>query len=152
MLGQADGQEKTEITDIAVRTEAGNLIVAGSDTTAVTLTYLIWAVLKQPQLQASLELEVSDLSPDLTSEELKNAPLLNSVLEETLRLYGAAPGALPRVVPEKGLSVCGYFIPSGIVVSTQAYTLHRDSTIFQDAQRYTCSSSSRIGPNLVSVY
>ncbi|CAI6014052.1 unnamed protein product [Clonostachys chloroleuca] len=136
MLGQADGQEKTEITDIAVRTEAGNLIVAGSDTTAVTLIYLIWAVLKQPQLQASLELEVSDLSPDLTSEELKNAPLLNSVLEETLRLHGAAPGALPRVVPEKGLSVCGYFIPSGIVVSTQAYTLHRDSTIFQDAQRF----------------
>ncbi|CAH0023585.1 unnamed protein product, partial [Clonostachys rhizophaga] len=136
MLGQADGQEKTEITDIAVRTEAGNLIVAGSDTTAVTLTYLIWAVLKQPQLQAALELEVGDLSPDLTSEELKNAPLLNSVIEETLRLYGAAPGALPRVVPERGLSACGYFIPSGIVVSTQAYTLHRVSTIFQNAQRF----------------
>ncbi|CAG9984581.1 unnamed protein product [Clonostachys byssicola] len=136
MLGQADGQEKTEITDIAVRTEAGNLIVAGSDTTAVTLTYLIWAILKQPQLQAALEHEVGDLSPDLTSEELKNAPLLNSVIEETLRLYGAAPGALPRIVPEKGLSVCGYFIPSGVIVSTQAYTLHRDSTVFRDAQKF----------------
>ncbi|CAG9951321.1 unnamed protein product [Clonostachys rosea f. rosea IK726] len=136
MLSLADGQEKTGITDIAVRTEAGNLIVAGSDTTAVTLTYLIWAVLKQPHLQAALELEIGDLSPDLASEELKNAPLLNSVIEETLRLYGAAPGALPRVVPKKGLSVCGYFIPSGIVVSTQAYTLHRDPTVFQDAHKF----------------
>ncbi|KAF5006431.1 hypothetical protein FDECE_7191 [Fusarium decemcellulare] len=136
MLGEADGQEKTEITDSTVRTEAGNLIVAGSDTTAVTLTYLVWAVLKQPQLQAELEREVCGLSPDLTFEELKNAPLLNSVIEETLRLYGAAPGALPRVVPEKGLSVGGHFIPSDTVVSTQAYTLHRDSTIFQDAQKF----------------
>ncbi|RSL61207.1 hypothetical protein CEP53_005182 [Fusarium sp. AF-6] len=136
ILGQAQGQEKTAITDSTVRTEAGNLIVAGSDTTAVTLTYLVWAVLRQPQLQARLELEVFGLSPDLTFDELKSAPLLNSVIEETLRLYGAAPGALPRVVPEKGLSVRGYFIPSGTVVSTQAYTLHRDSTVFPDAQRF----------------
>ncbi|KAJ4322473.1 hypothetical protein N0V84_004829 [Fusarium piperis] len=136
MLAQAHGQEKTEIKDSTVRTEAGNLIVAGSDTTASTLTYLVWAVLSQPQLQASLELEVCGLSPNLTFDELKSAPLLNSVIEETLRLYGAAPGALPRVVPGTGLSVRGYFLPPGTVVSTQAYTLHRDSTIFKDAHRF----------------
>ncbi|KAI8670449.1 hypothetical protein NCS57_00516200 [Fusarium keratoplasticum] len=136
MLAQAQGQEKTEIKDSTVRTEAGNLIVAGSDTTAITLTYLVWAVLSQPRLQAALELEVCGLSPSLTFDELKSAPLLNSVIEETLRLYGAAPGALPRVVPGKGLSVRGYFIPAGTVVSTQAYTLHRDSTVFPDAHRF----------------
>ncbi|KAI8720005.1 hypothetical protein NCS52_00444500 [Fusarium sp. LHS14.1] len=136
MLAQAQGQEKTEIKDSTVRTEAGNLIVAGSDTTAVTLTYLVWAVLSQPQLQAALEAEVCGLSSDLTFDELTSAPLLNSVIEETLRLYGAAPGALPRVVPGKGLSVRGYFIPPGTVVSTQAYTLHRDSTVFPNAHRF----------------
>jgi cytochrome P450 len=136
MLAQAQGQEKTEIKDSTVRTEAGNLIVAGSDTTAITLTYLVWAVLSQPRLQAALEAEVCSLSSNLTFDELKSAPLLNSVIEETLRLYGAAPGALPRVVPGKGLSVRGYFIPPGTVVSTQAYTLHRDSTVFPDAHRY----------------
>lgn len=136
MLAQAQGQEKTEIKDSTVRTEAGNLIVAGSDTTAITLTYLVWAVLSQPRLQAALEAEVCSLSSNLTFDELKSAPLLNSVIEETLRLYGAAPGALPRVVPGKGLSVRGYFIPPGTVVSTQAYTLHQDSTVFPDAHRY----------------
>ncbi|KAJ4188492.1 hypothetical protein NW755_006654 [Fusarium falciforme] len=144
MLAQAQGQEKTEIKDSTVRTEAGNLIVAGSDTTAITLTYLAWAVLSQPRLQAALELEVCGLSPSLTFDELKSAPLLNSVIEETLRLYGAAPGALPRVVPGKGLSVRGYFIPPGTVVSTQAYTLHRDSTVFPDAHRYDGLPSSYV--------
>ncbi|RYC79009.1 hypothetical protein BFJ63_vAg18110, partial [Fusarium oxysporum f. sp. narcissi] len=55
MLAEAEGQEKTSLTTSSVQAEAGNLIVAGSDTTAVTLTYMIWAVLKQPQLQIELE-------------------------------------------------------------------------------------------------
>ncbi|KAF5255348.1 hypothetical protein FOXYS1_14246, partial [Fusarium oxysporum] len=136
MLAESDSQDKTNLSLLSVQQEAGNLIVAGSDTTAVTLTYLIWAVLKQPQLQAELEREISELSDELTFDELKSAPLLNSVIEETLRLYGAAPGALPRVVPGKGLDVCGHYIPPGTVVSTQAFTLHRSENIFDDAQRF----------------
>ncbi|KAF5552807.1 cytochrome p450 3a17 [Fusarium napiforme] len=136
MLAESGSQEKTSLSTSSVQAEASNLIVAGSDTTAVTLTYLIWAVLKQPQLQAELEREISELSDELTFDELKGAPLLNSVIEETLRLYGAAPGALPRVVPGKGLDVCGHYIPPGTVVSTQAFTLHRNENIFEDAERF----------------
>jgi cytochrome P450 len=130
MLAMADSQDKAAITESDVGDEAGNLIVAGSDTTAVTLTYLVWAVLKQPELRQELEEEVAGLSDGLTFDELSNAPLLNSVIEETLRLYGAAPGALPRVVPPNGVDMLGHSLPGGTVVSTQAYTIHRDATIF----------------------
>jgi cytochrome P450 len=130
MLAMADKQDKATITEADVRDEAGNLIVAGSDTTAVTLTYLVWAVLKRPALRKALEDEVAGLSRDLTFDELSQAPLLNSVIEETLRLYGAAPGALPRSVPPSGVDMSGYFLPGGTVVSTQAYTIHRDPSIF----------------------
>jgi cytochrome P450 len=136
MLAESEGQEKTNLSTSSVQEEAGSLIVAGSDTTAVTLTYLIWAVLKQPQLQNELEHEMSELSDELTFDELKNAPLLNSVIEETLRLYGAAPGALPRVVPGQGIDVCGHYLPPGTTVSTQAFTIHRNEAIFDDAQMY----------------
>ncbi|KAK3900985.1 cytochrome P450 [Staphylotrichum tortipilum] len=131
MVAMADNQDKTAvITESDVAGEAGNLIVAGSDTTAVTLTYLVWAVLKRPALRRELEEEVAGLSEDLTFEELAQAPLLNSVIEETLRLYGAAPGALPRTVPPNGVDMLGYSLPGGTVVSTQAYTIHRDPDIF----------------------
>ena len=136
MVAEADGQEKTGLTESMVQSEAGNLIIAGSDTTAVTLTYLVWAVLKHPQLQTQLEEELADLSDELNLEEFKNAPILNSVIEETLRLYGAAPGSLPRVVPSKGASLSGHYLPAGTVVSTQAYTAHRDENLFPDATRY----------------
>ncbi|KAF2016936.1 cytochrome P450 [Aaosphaeria arxii CBS 175.79] len=136
MVAASDSQEKASLRDEDVRTEAGNLIIAGSDTTAVTLTYLVWAVLNQPQLQADLEREIASLSADLTLSELEDAPLLNSILDEVLRLYGAAPGALPRIVPSQGLSVNGFHIPEGVEVSTQAYTNHRDSSIFPNALQF----------------
>ncbi|KAK4125691.1 cytochrome P450 [Parathielavia appendiculata] len=129
-LAMANNQDKATITESDVRDEATNLIVAGSDTTAVTLTYLVWAVLKRPELQRELEEEVAGLSPDLSFDELSHALLLNSVIEETLRLYGAAPGALPRSVPPGGVDMLGHFLPGGTVASTQAYTIHRDPNIF----------------------
>ncbi|KAF3048008.1 hypothetical protein E8E12_006208 [Didymella heteroderae] len=136
MVAACDDYEKAALTDKSVREEAGNLIVAGSDTTAVTLTYLVWAVLKDSALQARLEEEVARLSDQLDLAELENAPLLNSVIEETLRLYGAAPGALPRIVPSQGMIVAGHQLPAGTEVSTQAYTLHRDARIFQEPLRF----------------
>lgn len=96
----------------------------------MTLTYLIWAVLKRPQLQAALEAEVAALSPELLPGELQQAPLMNSIIDEALRLYGAAPGPLPRTVPDGGATLANHFIPAGMTVTTHAYTLHRDPDIF----------------------
>lgn len=132
MLAASDDKEKVSLTDADVRSEAGNLIVAGSDTTATTLTYLVWAVLKHPYLQNKLEDEIAQLSEELSLAELEAAPVLNSVITEALRLYGAAPGALPRIVPDQGMTVSGHSIPGGVEVSTQAYTSHRDPSIFSE--------------------
>lgn len=133
----AEADKVGSITDDDVKIEAANLIVAGSDTTAVTLTYLIWAVLKQPDLQQNLQDEIASLSEALHLDELtKRAPLLNSIIEETLRLYGAAPGALPRVVPEEGALFGKYQVPGGVDVSTQAFTVHRDPALWTDPLRY----------------
>lgn len=94
------------------------------------MTYLIWSVLRQPQLQIDLEEEVAALSADFTEAQLEALPLLNATIEETLRLYGAAPGALPRMVPPGGATLGGYYIPPGITVATQAFSLHRDEELF----------------------
>jgi cytochrome P450 len=49
MLAQSEAAaEKFELTDDDIRKEASNFILAGADTTAITLTYLVWAVLKRP--------------------------------------------------------------------------------------------------------
>ena len=118
------------IDDMDVMIEASNVIIAGTDTTGVTLTYLTWAVLQRPELQKALEEEVAQLPSGFTENDLLDLPLMNAVIEETHRLYGAAPSSLPRVVPQGGSQLGGYYIPQGTTVSTQAYTMHRDPKIW----------------------
>jgi len=135
MIEASENSEKSLLTGDDIREEAKNFIVAGSDTTAATLTYLVWAVLKNPEIQRKLEEEVAKLGDKFDLAELEAAPILNSVILETLRLYGAAPGSLPRDVPSEGMIVNGYHIPAGFEVSTQAYTTHRDPSIWPDPLR-----------------
>jgi cytochrome P450 len=56
-----------------------------------------------------------------------------------LRLYGAAPSLLERVIPastsKNGLpaesfDLMGYALPPGTIVSTQAWSMHRDASVF----------------------
>jgi cytochrome P450 len=131
MLDEAEAGTSL-LSDAEIEREASNLIVAGSDTTAVTLTYLIWAVLKHPSIKQNLQEEVDALSPGFSSKEANALPYLGMVVMETLRLYGAARGSLPRTVPQGGRNLGGYFVPEGRTVSTQAFTLHHDSTIFEE--------------------
>ena len=124
-----------KISDNDAIMEAGALVVAGSGTTAVTIVYSIWAVLSHPRVQQYLEEEVGTLDVGFADKNLEALPYLNAVIEESLRLYGSAPGSLPRTVPKGGLHVQGYYIPAGYTVETQAYTIHRDATMFDDPSR-----------------
>ena len=102
----AESEKGEYLSEEDVIAEATALIVAGTDTTAVTLTYLVWAVLSRSDLQRAVEEEVGKLKPEFNEADVEQLPLLNAVIEETLRLYGAAPGMLPRMVPEA--SIPGY--------------------------------------------
>lgn len=135
-LSAENEKDREAYTDYQLAFEAGGFIVAGSGTTAVSLTYLVWAVLSNPSVQAKLEAEVGALQPAYTDADLENLPYLSAVIEEALRVYSAAPGALPRTVPNGGATLSGYFIPEGITVSTQAYTLHRDSATYPEPEKY----------------
>lgn len=86
----------------------------------------LWSVLQRPSLQTALERGVAVLGDDFTHADLEQFPLLNATIQETLRLYCAVPGSLPRVSPPGGAEIGGYYIPKGTTCSTQAYTLHRD--------------------------
>ena len=110
--------------DAVVGQEAINITVAGSDTTATTLTYLVYEVLRHPEIKAKLVEEIEAAPEHPSWERLETMTYLNYVIQETLRVWPAAPASLPRVVPGKdGVLIGGYRVPSGTTVSTQAYTV-----------------------------
>jgi len=128
---QAAGDE--QLTFKEMRDNAMAYIVAGSDTTATTLTYLVSAVCRHPDVKATLlkELETLPADEDFGDRELKQLPYLNQVIDEALRLYPAVAAGLPRLVPPPGgATLAGHWIEGGITLSSQSYTLHRNSEAF----------------------
>lgn len=123
--GGDDGLSDTEILS-----QARTYIIAGSDTTSNTLTYLVWSVCRSDGIRRRLVEELKALPADFDETMLKALPYLNQVIDETLRLYAAVPSGLPRVVPPGGAELAGHWLPGGSTVTTQAYTLHRDPTVF----------------------
>ncbi|KAH9232377.1 hypothetical protein K456DRAFT_1750789 [Colletotrichum gloeosporioides 23] len=136
------GAEKGEIlTEFDIKNEAGNFTVAATDTTAVTLSYLIYAVLSRPKLQAEIEAEVANLPDNFTDADVETLPLLNATISETNRLLAAAQGAFPRRAPSGGLNLEGYMIPENTTVSAQSYTMHRKENLFLNALEWFAESN-----------
>ncbi|KAJ0343918.1 hypothetical protein KNSL1_009885 [Colletotrichum chrysophilum] len=132
ILAESETNEKSKLTDDVIRVEASNMLIAGSDTLSNSLTYVVWAILKRPELQRRLEDEVAALDDHFDDVVLEKLPLLNAVIYESMRLYGAASGSFPRETPPCGATIGGYFIPGGTEVALQAYTIHRLSEVFSD--------------------
>lgn len=132
-------------------------LIAGHETSGITMTYLMHEMSKQPALQDRLRNELRTLKPSMVysdNDPTKNdegnqrlpspraldaLPLLDIILQETLRLYAAAPAQQPRVTPDvpNGTTIEGYSnIPGGVRISANAYTLHRNSTVFPEPLKW----------------
>lgn len=136
MIAECEGEGRPWLTKEAVSMEGAGMMVAGTDTTAAVLTYLIWSVMKQPVLQEQLEDEIALLGDDFDDKRLETCPILSAVIEETLRLYPAVLSSLPRLVPEGGTTLSSHFVPAGTVVYSPAYSLQRDPEVFPDPHQY----------------
>lgn len=119
-----------------LREEALTFIVAGTDTVANTLAYLVWAVCGDDAVKRRLVRELQALPAAFDDGHLKKLPYLRCVVEETLRLYPAAPTGLLREVPAEGALISGCWLPGGTTVSAQAWSLHRNPDAFPDPSSF----------------
>lgn len=117
-----------------VAAEMLNQLVAGHETSSITLTYITYQLSKRPQLQDQLRKEIQSLGAARdgslpSAQQLDTLPLLDALLMESLRILGQGP--FPRSVPKKGTRI-GDFpnIPHNTTVSGSAYMLHRNARIF----------------------
>ncbi len=112
------------------------IIVAGSETTATTLSGTLNYLTRNPDKLRILTSEIRSSFPTehaITFSALRGMPYLNAVLQEGLRLCPPIPAGLPRLVPEGGDTVCGQWMPGGTNVSVHAWTLSLSPTSFHDS-------------------
>jgi cytochrome P450 len=132
-LDEGEPDSAGALTDTDIITDAGALLLAGSDPTAISLTFMLWCVLNRPELRKQLEEEVAAIKGEVTDTVCESLPILNAVIDESLRLYGAAPGCMPRSVPAGGVILGGYYIPDTAIVVTQNWSLQRDPATWNNS-------------------
>lgn len=82
---------------------AQTLIVAATDTTAITLTWALALMLKNPFTMKKARDEIDKLvgKDQIVSEsDIKDLPYLQAIIKETLRLYPVAPTGIPHMAIE----------------------------------------------------
>ncbi|KAH7025397.1 cytochrome P450 family protein [Macrophomina phaseolina] len=104
-------------------------VTAGSDTTSISLSAMIYYLLTTPPALQRLLREMRD---KVDAGEINRAGIVSqrAVINEGLRLHPALGVLLPRVVPPQGLSFEGKRVPAGTEVGTSAWVIHRDPSIF----------------------
>ncbi|ETS84997.1 hypothetical protein PFICI_03022 [Pestalotiopsis fici W106-1] len=112
---------------------ASTFMVAGTETTATTLSGVVYYLGRNLKIYKNLVAEIR--STFKTSDEIALGPLsemvyLNAVLKEGLRLYVPGGGGMTRIVPPEGAEICGQFVTGGTAVTMNHYPAYRHESNF----------------------
>ena len=93
------------------------LVVAGSETTATTLSGIINHLIQNPPVMQSLVSEIRGAfkeEKDIKVDSIRELPYLGAVISEGLRICNPVPIGLPRLVPSGGDTVLGHWLPGNV--------------------------------------
>lgn len=134
MLLSTTYEDGSSIDDADLREQLRSLLVAGHETTATSVTWALFHLLREPAVLARVLDEVRSAGPDPSPEALAKLPYLDAVCHETLRLHPAVPIVL-RTLTEP-LIVDGVRAPAGGIVGIVLPLLHSHHDVWTDAARF----------------
>ncbi|XP_073970418.1 cytochrome P450 4c3-like [Rhodnius prolixus] len=112
---------------------ATDFLIAGFDTSAVTISYILLILAMYPEHQEAVYQEQLDIlgeDPNVapTWEQLSKMSYLTRVIKEVMRLF-SPPGIFRRLTDDLDLGE-GYKLPKGSTAFILFYYLHRDPTLW----------------------
>ncbi|XP_009112368.2 cytochrome P450 81Q32-like [Brassica rapa] len=115
------------------------MLVAGTDTTAVTLEWAMANLLNHPEAlmktKTELNAVVSREGRLMEESDMGACTYLNNVISETLRLYPAAPLLVPHASSDD-CKVAGYDIPRGTWLFVNAWAIQRDPKVWDEPETF----------------
>ncbi|ONI02896.1 hypothetical protein PRUPE_6G227400 [Prunus persica] len=114
------------------------LLLAGTDTSAMTLEWALSNLLNNPHVlkKVKAELDAQLGQENLVDEpDLSKLPYLQSIISETLRLCPAAPLLVPHLSSEDCI-IGGFDVPRDTMVLINAWALHRDPQLWDDPESF----------------
>ena len=114
------------------------LLLAGTDTSAVTLEWAMSNLLNHPNVLKKAREEVDNqIGQEKLIEESDISKLhyLQSIISETFRLNPAAPLLVPHM-SSADCTIGGYDVPRGTMLLVNAWAIHRDPKVWDDATSF----------------
>lgn len=121
----------------AVRDECMTAFLAGHETAAATLTWWVWCMAANPRAQATARHEVLTVLQDRapTAEDIPSLAYLAQTLQETLRLYPAAPMLLTRRAV-RSIRLGSWQLPARTMFTIPVQLMHHDPRWFPKPDVY----------------
>ncbi len=140
------------MADAAIIDELRTLLIAGHETTAVTLAWALYFVHREPDLRARLLAELAELDEP---EQLARAPLLGAVIDETMRIRPVVAQTFRRL--RKPWRFGEWILPAEATVSPAVPLVHHRADLWPEPDRFrperflpsrspTTEKSDRPGP------
>ncbi|XP_028836031.1 cytochrome P450 27C1 isoform X1 [Denticeps clupeoides] len=114
------------------------LLLGGVDTTSNTLSWTLYHLAQDMDVQEQLHNEVTSVCPGQqlpNIEDLKRMPYMKAIIKEILRLYPVVPGN-GRLVTEKEVILDNYWFPEKTQFHLCHFAASHDESEFPDAERF----------------
>lgn len=123
------------------------MLQAGTDTSSVTIEWAVSLLLNHPEVlkRARAELDKNIGHERLVQEsDLPNLPYIQCIINETLRLFPAAPLLVPHE-PSEACTIGGFDVAHGTIVMVNAWAIHRDPMIWDDPLSFKPERFEKLG-------
>ncbi|KAK4171504.1 putative cytochrome P450 E-class, group I [Triangularia setosa] len=117
-------------------------LIAGADTTAITIRAIFYYALKNPSIYSRLINEIRSAgvgkSKAFPYTQARQLPYLEAVVREALRFHPAVAMPLERHVPAEGITLPnGDFVPGGAAVGINPFISNRNKSVWgSDAEEF----------------
>jgi cytochrome P450 len=128
-------QNRNEQTDEQLRDEVVTMLLAGHDTTALTLTYAFYLLSEHPEVERQVHAELDDILDGApTFADTRELTYLDRVLQETMRLY--PPVYVMFREPEVDVKLGDYRVPAGAAIMLPQWAVHRSSRWWTEPEQF----------------
>lgn len=129
-------KNRGEQSDQQLRDEMMTMLLAGHDTTALTLTYTWYLLSQHPEAEAKVheELEAVCGGETPTMADVRQFDYVERVLQEAMRLY--PPVYVIFREPQVDVQLGGYRIPEGSAVMLPQWVVHRSPRWYDDPEKF----------------
>ncbi|OLY79477.1 Benzoate 4-monooxygenase [Smittium mucronatum] len=150
LLVSVNTSNKKPLSDDELIAEMVTMVIAGVDTTSITMTWLVTYYMLYPKVYKRVADEIRSNFPDkdykITDKEAREKlPYFVATVYETLRIKGSVGGALARDVPKDGVELSNYYIPQGVEVCMFIAGAHQDPQVWGNDLSF--NPDRFIGPN-----